>query len=68
LLSDVQARPVELWLDSLILAPKSKAHVRGLLSVLWDLAMWRGGVPTQRNPMELVTIKGATKRLENHAV
>ena len=61
-LSDVQARPVELWLDSLSLAPKSKAHIRGLLSVLWDYAMWRGDMPTQRNPMELVTIKGATKR------
>jgi integrase len=24
--------------------------------------MWRGDVPTQRNPMELVTVKGATKR------
>ena len=25
--------------------------------------MWRGDAPTQRNPMELVTIKGATKRM-----
>ena len=61
-LSDVQARPVELWLESLTLAPKSKVHIRGMLSILWDFAMWRGDVPTQRNPMELVTIKGATKR------
>ena len=61
-LSDVQARPVELWLESLTLAPKSKVHIRGVLSILWDFAMWRGDVPTQRNPMELVTIKGATKR------
>ena len=28
-LSDVQARPVEIWLQTLALAPKSKAHVRG---------------------------------------
>ena len=61
-LSDVQARPVELWLESLTLAPKSKVHIRGTLSILWDFAMWRADVPTQRNPMELVTIKGATKR------
>lgn len=61
-LSDLQARPVELWLDSLTLAPKSKAHIRGLLSVLWDYAMWRNDVSIQRNPMELVTVKGATKR------
>jgi len=61
-LTDVQPRAVELWLHSLDLSPKSKAHIRGLLTVLWDYAMWRGDVPTQRNPMELVTIKGATKR------
>ncbi len=61
-LPDVQARPVELWIESLTLAPKSKVHIRGVLSILWDFAMWRGDVPTERNPMELVTIKGATKR------
>ena len=61
-ITDLQARPVELWLLSLELSPKSKAAIRGLLHILWDHAMWRGDVPTQRNPMELVTIKGATKR------
>jgi len=62
-ITDVQARPVELWLHSLTLAPKSRVAVRGLLGILWDFAMWRGDVPTQRNPMELVTIKGATRRM-----
>jgi integrase len=61
-LNAVQARPVELWLGTLALAAKSKAHVRGVLSLLWDYAMWCGEFPTQRNPMELVTIRGATKR------
>lgn len=61
-LSAVQARPVELWLTSLPLSPKSKSHIRGLLSTLWDYAMWRGEVPTERNPIELVTVKGASKR------
>src|SRR5262249_2706907 len=61
-LSELQARPVELWLDSLHLGSKSKSHIRGVMSVLWDYAMWRGDVATQRNPMELVTVKGATKR------
>lgn len=63
LLTDVQARPVELWLQSIALAPKSKLHIRGLLSILWDYAMWRGDVPTARNPMELVTVKAASRRL-----
>jgi integrase len=62
-LTELQARPVEMWLDSLALAPKSRTHIRGLLSILWDYAMWRGDVPTQRNPMELVTVKSASKRV-----
>ena len=61
-LSDVQARPAGLWLESLDLTPRSRAAVRGLLRILWEYAMWRGDVPTQRNPMELVTIKGGSKR------
>lgn len=62
-LQELRARPVDLWLQSLELAPKSKVHIRGLVRVLWDFAMWRGDVPTQRNPMELVTIKGGSKRI-----
>jgi integrase len=61
-LTKLQARPVELWLDSLKLAPKSKVHIRGLLHVLWDYAMWRGDIPTARNPMELVKVKNASHR------
>jgi integrase len=61
-LTDVQARSVELWLQSLELSPRSKSSIRGLLRIIWDYAMWRGDLPTERNPMELVTIKGATMR------
>jgi len=50
---DVQARPAELWLQSLSLTPRSRAAVHGLLRILWDFAMWSGSVRTQRNPMEL---------------
>jgi integrase len=53
----LQARPVEIWLLSLELAPRSKSSIRGLLNILWDYSMWRGDVPTQRNPIQLVTIK-----------
>jgi integrase len=62
-LTDLQARPVELWLTSLDLSPKSRAHVRGLISILWDFAMWNGSIPTTRNPVELVTVKGVSKRV-----
>jgi hypothetical protein len=62
-LTDLQARPVELWLTSLDLSPKSRAHIsRGLVHTLWDFAMWSGSISTQRNPIELVRIKGASKR------
>ena len=40
-LQELQARPVDLWLQSLPLAPKSKVHIRGLVRALWDFAMWR---------------------------
>jgi integrase len=61
-LTELQPRAVELWLRSLPLSPKSRVHIRGVIYQLWDFAMWAEVVPTQRNPMELVTIKGATKR------
>ncbi len=61
-IQDVQARPVELWLQALSLTPKSKVHIRGVIGLLWDFAMWRGDIATQRNPMELVTVKGASRR------
>ncbi|HEX6805172.1 MAG TPA: tyrosine-type recombinase/integrase [Terriglobales bacterium] len=62
-ITELQARPVELWIQSLKLAPKTKVHIRGLIRTLWDYAMWRGNVPTQRNPMELVVVKNASKRV-----
>jgi integrase len=61
-LLELQARPVELWLCSLPLSPKSRSHIKGLIDGLWDFAMWRGDIPTQRNPMELVAIEGVSKR------
>jgi integrase len=61
-LTEVQARPVELWLRSLKLAPRSQTGIRMMLSLLWDYAMWRRDVPTQSNPMKLVEIKNASKR------
>jgi len=62
-ITDLQARPVELWLDSLALAPKSRAHIRGILSSLWSFAMWNQAIPMQVNPISLVRVKGASKRV-----
>lgn len=60
-ITQVKARPVEQWLGTLDLSPKSKVHIRGLLHLLWDFAMYSEVVPIERNPMELVKIKNASK-------
>jgi integrase len=62
-ITDLAPRPVELWLEALPLAPKSKAHVRSLLRNLWDFAAWSGEIPAEhRNPLALVRIKGSSTR------
>ena len=62
-LTEVQPRVVELWLRQLNLSPKSKSHVRNLLRVLIEFAMWSGTMEVSRNPIDLVVVKGATKRI-----
>jgi len=63
LITEVKARPVQLWLDSLPLAPKTKGHLRAMLHSLWDYAKFSELVPSQENPINLVTVKGSSKRL-----
>jgi len=62
-ITDVQPRPVELWLRQLELSPKSRSHVRNLLRTLMEFAMWCGVLDIARNPIDLVVVKGATKRI-----
>ena len=50
------------WLRQLRLSPKSKSHVRNLLRVLVEYAMWSGLLEISRNPIDLVVVKGATTR------
>lgn len=61
-MTELQPRAVELWLQHLRLSPKSKAHVRAMLRILVEFAMWSGVMEISRNPIELVVVKGATKR------
>lgn len=61
-ITNLQPRPVELWLSSLQLAPKTRGHLRGLLHTIWDYAMWSGAVPVQANPIGLVTVRSCSKR------
>ena len=61
-ITELQARPVELWLEALDIAPKSRVHIRGILNNLWNYAMWKQALPVQVNPISLVRVKGASKR------
>jgi integrase len=58
----LQPRPVELWLRDLPLSPKSKTHVRSLMHMLMEYAMWAGMLDAARNPISLVRNTGATQK------
>jgi integrase len=61
-LTVLRPQPVELWLESLELSPKSRGHIRGLLHKLFSYAQWAEMIPMQENPISLVTVKGSSKR------
>jgi len=55
---------VEEWLMNLVLAPKSKAHVRSIMHILFNWAMkWEFIDIDRMNPMSLVRVEGSSKRL-----
>jgi integrase len=57
-------KPLEVteWLKSLPLSPKTRGQVRALLHLLFERAMLWGLIELQRNPIELVKVKGTSKR------
>lgn len=67
-LASVKPREAELWLNKLALAPKSKVHIRSMLSRLFEYAMWAEVLPLERNPMSLVAVREASKRIRKPAV
>ena len=62
LLADVRALEVRSWLTTLQLSPKTRGHIRALMHLLFEHAMLWELIDTQRNPMELVKIKGVSRR------
>ena len=50
------------------LAPKSKAHLKTLMDVLFNAAMRWELIPYQHNPMSLVRVKDSSKRLKGTKV
>ncbi len=65
-LSEIAQKPlkVETWLASLDRAPKTKAHIRDVMRCVFDFAMANGTIPVERNPLELVKVKSASKRVK----
>jgi integrase len=63
-LQAIEAYDVERWIMSLPFGPASKVRARNTISRLLDLAMLWQYIPVGRNPMELVKIKGGSKRLK----
>jgi integrase len=61
-LSRIKSLEVMDWLKTLKLAPKSKAHLKGMLHLLFERAMLWDLVEVARNPLELVRVKGGSKR------
>ena len=65
-LSGVKAMAVESWINGLDLAPKTKGNIRGLMHVILDCAIrWE---LTDKNPMDLVRVKGGVQRQERPTV
>jgi integrase len=67
--SKVTPETIQMWLNAttrkdngLPLSGKTKGHIRGLMHILFDRAMFWGYIPIARNPMELVKIRGGTRR------
>jgi integrase len=61
-LADVSPMGVKKLIDGLSFGAASKARTRNMISKLLDLAMLWEYIPVARNPMQLVRIKGSTKR------
>lgn len=53
---------VQEWLKNMDAAPKTKGHLKAVMHRLYEKAMLWEMVEWQRNPMELVEIKGISKR------
>ena len=53
---------VQEWLTRLPYSPKTKANIKTLLHRLFEKAMLWEAIDIQRNPMQLVEVKGISKR------
>ena len=59
-----EMKPLDIleWLKSLALAPKTRGHVRALMHLLFEKAMLWELMDLQRNPVDVVQLRGTSKR------
>jgi integrase len=62
LLAQVRPMVVEGWLRELEMAPKSKAHIRSVMHLLFECAARWELIDDRRNPISMVRVKDSTKR------
>ena len=68
LLHELQPIEIKDWLQRLPLAPKTQGHVRGLMHLLFERAMLWGMIDVDRNIIELVHLRGGSRRLRRPLV
>jgi integrase len=59
---------VERWLNNLALASKTRSNIRSLMHSIWECALRWELIELQRNPMEIVRVKGGSKRNARPAI
>jgi integrase len=68
LLHQIRPMVVEGWLKKLDMAPKSKAHIRSVMHLMFECAGRWELFNDRRNPMQMVRVKDSTKRLQRPTV
>jgi len=68
LLDHIRPMAVEDWLKNLPMAPKSKAHIRSVMHLMFECATRWELFTEKRNPITLVRVKGGSKRRQRPTI
>ena len=68
LLHQIRPMVVEGWLKKMEMAPKSKAHIRSVMHLMFECASRWELFNDRRNPIEMVRVKDSTKRQQRPTV
>ena len=68
LLHQIRPMVVENWLKKMEMAPKTKAHIRGVMHLMFECAGRWELFNDRRNPMQMVRVKDSTKRRQRPTV